>query len=95
MNYQLSKLLDTQLTPEQENELEQAENLTRRFLTWRIDPEQEDVLETLKDMLDAVAEPDAGPPHQAVKAEMDYPSGDMFGSDAHVWPIDDDAALRA
>ncbi|WVQ82858.1 hypothetical protein IAT38_004993 [Cryptococcus sp. DSM 104549] len=51
--FEISKLLDATLTDENRREIKAAEELAKRFLTWDIDPETEDVMEVLREMLKA------------------------------------------
>ncbi|KIR53753.1 DNA mismatch repair protein MSH5 [Cryptococcus gattii Ru294] len=50
--FEISKLLDATLTMENIQEIKAAEELARRFLTWDIDPESEDVMEVLRQMIE-------------------------------------------
>lgn len=50
--FQISKILDAELTEEDEAELQEAEDLARRFLSWTIDEKTTDVMDALRDMLD-------------------------------------------
>lgn len=50
--FEISKLLDATLTMENIQEIKAAEELTRRFLTWDIDPDSEDVIEVLRQMIE-------------------------------------------
>nr|KIR86655.1 DNA mismatch repair protein MSH5 [Cryptococcus tetragattii IND107] len=50
--FEISKLLDATLTMENIQEIKAAEELARRFLTWDIDPESEDVIEVLRQMIE-------------------------------------------
>lgn len=99
MNYEMSKLLDTRLTPDEAAELERAEDLARRFLSWDIGAEGEDTLETLKNMLDEVAEQAAlnkaeNAPDRGVRMSegQGHIASDMFGSDAPTGDIDEDTS---
>ncbi|ORX35171.1 muts domain V-domain-containing protein [Kockovaella imperatae] len=46
--HQASKLYETEPTPEDIKDLEKCETLAKRFLSWDIDPETTDILETLR-----------------------------------------------
>lgn len=50
--FQLSKILDAELTEEDEAELAEAETLAKRFLSWDIDEETTDVMDVLRDILE-------------------------------------------
>jgi hypothetical protein len=50
--FELHKIYDTQLTPEQADELALAEAVVRAFVTWDISPESVDVTLQVRDMLD-------------------------------------------
>jgi hypothetical protein len=52
VNFEISKLLDAELTTEDITELQEAEELCRRFLSWDIDEETQDVRDILMDMLE-------------------------------------------
>ena len=52
--HQLDKLWDTELTLKEIRELEKCETLAKRFLSWDIDPETTDVLETLQSIYESV-----------------------------------------
>lgn len=51
--FEISKLLDATLTIENIREIKAAEELAKRFLTWDIDPDSEDVIEILQKMIEA------------------------------------------
>ncbi|GFZ44458.1 LOW QUALITY PROTEIN: hypothetical protein JCM24511_02180 [Saitozyma sp. JCM 24511] len=68
VNFEISKLLDAELTPEDINELQEAEELCRRFLSWEIDEETQDVRDILMDMLEPQQEEEDG--------EIEYGQGD-------------------
>lgn len=51
--FEISKLLDATLTIENIREIKAAEELAKRFLTWDIDPDSEDVIEVLQKMIEA------------------------------------------
>lgn len=46
-------MLDATLTIENIREIKAAEELAKRFLTWDIDPDSEDVIEVLQKMIEA------------------------------------------
>jgi hypothetical protein len=50
--YELHKIYDTQLTPEQADELAVAEAVVRAFVTWDISPESIDVGLQVREMLE-------------------------------------------
>jgi hypothetical protein len=50
--FEIGRLHDKPLTPEDIKELRQAERLAKRFLEWEIDPETQDVMMILKDMVE-------------------------------------------
>ena len=50
--FELHKIYDTQLTPEQADELALAEAVVRAFVTWDISPESVDVAMQVKEMLE-------------------------------------------
>ncbi|RXK37395.1 hypothetical protein M231_05382 [Tremella mesenterica] len=50
--FELSKLYEEVVTDEQRDELKDAENLMRRFLSWKIKDDAIDVMEQLKDVLE-------------------------------------------
>lgn len=50
--FELSKLFDGELDQEDIDDLENAEYLARRFLSWDIHEETTDVMDVLQDMLD-------------------------------------------
>jgi hypothetical protein len=50
--FELHKIYDTQLTPEQADELALAEAVVRAFVTWDISPETVDVAMQVKEMLE-------------------------------------------
>jgi hypothetical protein len=52
--FEIAKINQRELSPEETKELQQAEELARRFLAWDIDENTQDVMDILKDMIDAV-----------------------------------------
>jgi hypothetical protein len=50
--FELHKIYDTQLTPEQADELALAEAVVRAFVTWDISPESVDVAMQVREMLE-------------------------------------------
>ncbi|WOO84537.1 DNA mismatch repair protein MSH5 [Vanrija pseudolonga] len=60
-NFEITKLIDTELTAEDIAEIQAAESLAAKFIAWDLDAEDGDVLDTLADMLggDEAQEEDA------------------------------------
>ncbi|KAK8844830.1 hypothetical protein IAR55_006680 [Kwoniella newhampshirensis] len=85
--FQVAKLHDSRMTDEQKRDMDAAEALARRFLTWVIDPEIEDVKEKLMDMLEETE------PKYDVKAEVqmvdEMPHDDQFGDGESVEPSEE------
>jgi hypothetical protein len=69
--FEISKLLDAELTPEDITELQEAEELCRRFLSWEIDEETQDARDILMDMLEPQQEEEDG--------EIQYGQDDQEG----------------
>lgn len=50
-NFEITKLIDTELTAEDIAEIQAAEELAAKFIAWDLDAEDGDVLDTLADLL--------------------------------------------
>lgn len=49
--FQINELIDEELTPEDIRELDEAEDLTKRFLMWNLDDDDMPVLSELREIL--------------------------------------------
>jgi hypothetical protein len=84
--YELSRLWDAELDEQDIENLAQAEDLARQFLSWDIDEERTDIMDILKAMLEVEEEDptddngqDTQQDHKIVKHEQDqYTDNDTW-----------------